>query len=114
MLEGYYVNIFHKEDFSKVLAKHGMILQEHQLRQFEEYASMLIEWNQKINLTAITIRMRFMKAFSGFHMPSFDMSIQGSFCDVGAGAGFPGIPLKIIYPELELTIVETLGKELLF
>ena len=47
-------NIFHKEDFSKVLAKHGMILQEHQLRQFEEYASMLIEWNQKINLTAIT------------------------------------------------------------
>ena len=42
-------NIFHKEDFSKVLAKHGMILQEHQLRQFEEYASMLIEWNQKIN-----------------------------------------------------------------
>ena len=47
-------------------------------------------------------------------MPSFDMSIQGSFCDVGAGAGFPGIPLKIIYPELELTIVETLGKRITF
>ena len=42
-------NIFHKEDFSKVLAKHGMILQEHQLRQFEEYASMLIESEDKSN-----------------------------------------------------------------
>ena len=92
-------NIFHKEDFSKVLAKHGMILQEHQLRQFEEYASMLIEWNQKINLTAITDPDEiYEKHFLDSILPSFDMSIQGSFCDVGAGAGFPGIPLKIIYP----------------
>ena len=108
-------NIFHKEDFSKVLAKHGMILQEHQLRQFEEYASMLIEWNQKINLTAITDPDEiYEKHFLDSILPSFDMSIQGSFCDVGAGAGFPGIPLKIIYPELELTIVETLGKRITF
>ena len=79
-------NIFHKEDFSKVLAKHGMILQEHQLRQFEEYASMLIEWNQKINLTAITDPDEiYEKHFLDSILPSFDMSIQGSFCDVGAG-----------------------------
>lgn len=107
--------IFHKEDFSKVLAEYGMILQEHQLRQFEEYASMLIEWNQKINLTAITDPDEiYEKHFLDSILPSFDMPIQGSFCDVGAGAGFPGIPLKIIYPELKLTIVETLGKRITF
>ena len=43
-------------------------------------------------------------------LPSFDVPLKGSFCDVGAGAGFPSIPLKIVYPDLKITIVETLGK----
>ena len=80
-------NIFHKEDFSKVLAKHGMILQEHQLRQFEEYASMLIEWNQKINLTAITDPMRFMKSISDSILPSLICRYRAASV-MSYGAGF--------------------------
>lgn len=106
---------FHKEDFFKVLAEHGIQLHERQLQQFEKYASMLIEWNQKMNLTAITdLDEIYEKHFLDSILPSFDWKLQGSFCDVGAGAGFPGIPLKIIYPDLELTIVETLGKRITF
>lgn len=107
--------IFHKKDFETILNEHGIQLQEYQIKQFEDYANMLIEWNQKMNLTAITdIDEIYEKHFLDSILPSFDMKIQGRFCDVGAGAGFPGIPLKIVYPELELTIVETLGKRVTF
>ena len=43
-----------------------------------------------------------------------NLKLKGTFCDVGAGAGFPSIPLKIVYPDLEITIVETLGKRITF
>lgn len=106
---------FHKEDFSRVLEEHGIYLQDYQLQQFEEYAAMLVEWNQKMNLTAITEWDDiYEKHFLDSILPSFDYKIHGSFCDVGAGAGFPGIPLKIIHPDLDLTIVETLGKRITF
>ena len=101
---------FYKQDFFDALGKQGIVLNDQQQQQFDEYAQMLVEWNKKMNLTAITeIDEIYEKHFLDSLLPSFDMEINGSFCDVGAGAGFPSIPLKIVYPKLKVTIVETLG-----
>lgn len=108
-------NIFYKEDFESVLKEHNILLHKVQIEQFEIYARMLVEWNQKMNLTAIIdLDEIYEKHFLDSILPAFDLSISGTFCDVGAGAGFPSIPLKIIYPELKVTIVETLGKRITF
>lgn len=106
---------FHKEDFFQAVKDNGVVLSGLQLQQFFDYASMLIEWNQKMNLTAISnLDEIYEKHFLDSILPSFDTKIEGSFCDVGAGAGFPSIPLKIVYPHLQVTIVETLGKRVTF
>ena len=106
---------FYKQDFFDALGKQGIVLNDQQQQQFDEYALMLVEWNKKMNLTAITeIDEIYEKHFLDSLLPSFDMEINGSFCDVGAGAGFPSIPLKIVYPKLKVTIVETLGKRITF
>lgn len=108
-------NNFNKETFTKKLAQHSIILSEKQLKQFELYAKMLVEWNEKMNLTAITqIDEIYEKHFLDSILPSFEIEFKGSLCDVGAGAGFPSIPLKIVYPDLKVTIVETLGKRVTF
>lgn len=107
--------IFHKDDFFHVMQEQGITLSEWQKQQFSIYKDMLVEWNQKMNLTAIVDEDEiYEKHFLDSILPSFDMNIKGSFCDVGAGAGFPSIPLKIVYPELKVTIVETLGKRVTF
>ena len=103
------------ETFYEVLKQHQIILTEQQKQQFYDYAVMLAEWNEKMNLTAITeINEVYEKHFLDSLLPSFDVKLEGSFCDVGAGAGFPSIPLKIVYPQLKVTIVETLGKRITF
>lgn len=108
-------NKFHKEDFLSILKQNGVQLNNTQIKQFEDYASMLIEWNQKMNLTAITdLDEIYEKHFLDSILPCFDIKLEGTFCDVGAGAGFPSIPLKIIDPDLQVTIVETLGKRITF
>ena len=67
------------------------------------------------DLTAITqIDEIYEKHFLDSILPSFVFDISGSLCDVGAGAGFPSIPLKIVYPNLSVTIIETLGKRVTF
>lgn len=107
--------IFHKDDFFHVMQEQGITLSEWQKQQFSIYKDMLVEWNQKMNLTAIIDEDEiYEKHFLDSILPSFDINIKGSFCDVGAGAGFPSIPLKIVYPELKITIVETLGKRVTF
>lgn len=107
--------IFHKDDFFHVMQEQGITLSEWQKQQFSLYKDMLVEWNQKMNLTAIVDEDEiYEKHFLDSILPSFDINIKGSFCDVGAGAGFPSIPLKIVYPELKITIVETLGKRVTF
>lgn len=107
--------LFRKNDFETVLEGHGIILSTVQKQQFADYTALLLEWNQKMNLTAITdIDEIYEKHFLDSLLPSFDITIQGTFCDVGAGAGFPSIPLKIVYPDLQVTIVETLGKRINF
>lgn len=106
---------FRKEDFFNIVQSFGVTLSKTQLNQFASYARLLVEWNEKMNLTAITNEDEiYEKHFLDSILPSFDRKIQGTFCDVGAGAGFPSIPLKIVYPELQVTIVETLGKRITF
>lgn len=81
------------------------------------YEKELIEWNQKFNLTAIrdaeSIRTKhFLDSFSC--VLAWKASPPGNLIDIGTGAGFPGIPLKILYPNLKLTLVESVGKKAMF
>ena len=86
-----------------------------QLQQFERYADLLIEWNDKFNLTSITGREDiYVKHFYDSILPSLYRDLKGSLADVGSGAGFPGIPLKIMYPDLEVTLIEPTGKRCTF
>lgn len=101
--------------FEEKLNEHQIKLNDIQKKQFEIYASMLAEWNQKMNLTSITDEEGiYMKHFYDSLIPSFDINFSGSLCDVGSGAGFPSIPLKIMNPKLDVTIIETLGKRVTF
>ena len=104
-------------EFKSMLEEKGITLYPSQLEQFERYYELLIEWNEKINLTAITDKPDvYLKHFydsitSAFH---FDFSKDLSICDVGAGAGFPSIPLKICFPNLKVSIVDSLQKRISF
>ncbi|MFC0015364.1 MULTISPECIES: 16S rRNA (guanine(527)-N(7))-methyltransferase RsmG [Allobacillus] len=103
--------------FQANLIEHGIELSEQQLAQFKLYYELLVEWNEKMNLTAITDQEEvYLKHFfdsltASFH---YDFSQPLSVCDVGAGAGFPSIPLKIVYPHLQMTIVDSLKKRVSF
>ena len=85
--------------------------------QFQTYYQLLVEWNEKMNLTSITEEHDvYLKHFYDSITPSFYYDFDGdkSICDVGAGAGFPSIPLKIVFPELKVTIVDSLNKRIHF
>ena len=95
----------------------GMILSDRQLRQFEQFYHLLTEKNKVMNLTAITeedevIDKHFMDSLSCARV--MDMSRVRSLVDVGTGAGFPGIPLKIVYPEIRVLLVDSLNKRVQF
>ncbi|WLR41883.1 16S rRNA (guanine(527)-N(7))-methyltransferase RsmG [Bacillus carboniphilus] len=103
--------------FQTVLQERGVHLTKHQIEQFERYYTLLIEWNEKINLTSITVKEDvFLKHFYDSVTAAFyvDFSGEKTLCDVGAGAGFPSLPLKICYPELQVTIVDSLNKRITF
>lgn len=86
-----------------------------QAEMFEIYAQMLIEWNKKINLTAITEpRDIAVRHFLDSISPLGAAEIHGEIADVGTGAGFPSIPMKIMRPELRLTLIDSLAKRINF
>lgn len=105
-----------KEEFIQTLKDKGMTLSQKQLEQFETYYQTLVEWNQKMNLTAITNKEDvYLKHFYDSLTISFDYELNHqTLCDIGAGAGFPSIPLKIVYPDLKITIVDSLTKRITF
>jgi len=83
------------------------------------YEKELIEWNQKFNLTAIrdveSIRTKhFLDSFSCVQAWTLRATPPARLIDIGTGAGFPGIPLKILYPNMKLTLVESVGKKAMF
>lgn len=105
------------EQFQLYLKEKGIELTPKQLQQFETYYETLVEWNEKMNLTAITEREEvYVKHFydSISAAFAFDFSEPLHICDVGAGAGFPSIPLKICFPHLNITIVDSLQKRITF
>lgn len=103
--------------FQSMLEEKGISLSPLQLNQFETYYQLLVEWNEKMNLTAITEKDEvYLKHFFDSITAAFyyDLSKPLSLCDVGAGAGFPSIPLKICFPQLRITIVDSLQKRITF
>lgn len=105
------------EQFEAGLKEKGILLSEQQLKQFEQYYATLVEWNEKMNLTAITEKSDvYLKHFFDSITAAFYVDFTKPFrlCDVGAGAGFPSIPLKIVFPHIEVTIVDSLNKRISF
>lgn len=99
------------------LQEHGITVTEEQVHQFESYYEILVEWNEKMNLTGITEREQvYTKHFYDSITLAFyvDMAEVSTMADIGSGAGFPGIPLKICFPHLKLTIVDSLNKRINF
>lgn len=105
-----------EQEFYMRLKEKGIILTERQQAQFEKYYEILIEWNQKMNLTAIIDKEDvYLKHFYDSITIAFDFPFSSqTIIDVGAGAGFPSIPLKIVYPQLKVTIVDSLNKRITF
>ena len=104
-----------KEEFIKKLSVQNVNLNGVQIEQLDTYASFLKEYNEKINLTAICEYEEVLdKHFYDSLLLSFNKEIKGSLVDVGTGAGFPGIVLKIVYPDLKVILIEPLKKRCVF
>lgn len=106
-----------KLEFLESLKEINIVPTEKQMNQLEEYYELLIEWNKKMNLTAITEKNQvYLKHFYDSLTVSkiLDLNKENNLCDIGTGAGFPGIVLKIFYPELNITLVDSLNKRILF
>lgn len=108
-------------DFSNILKKcfdkQGISYTDKQISDFELYFELLKEWNEKINLTAITDDYGVaVKHFTDSVSVLQKVNIKqgASIIDVGTGAGFPGIPIKIMRPDLKLTLLDSLNKRLIF
>lgn len=106
-----------ESQFVQQLESKGFTVTEEQRKQFAIYYENLVEWNKLMNLTAVTEKEEvYLKHFFDSITASFyfDFNKVQSICDVGAGAGFPSIPLKIMFPHLEVTIVDSLNKRINF
>ncbi|HGQ4460188.1 TPA: 16S rRNA (guanine(527)-N(7))-methyltransferase RsmG [Streptococcus pneumoniae] len=106
------------ETFYNLLAEQNLPLSNQQKEQFERYFELLVEWNKKINLTAITDKEEvYLKHFYDSIAPILQGLIPNEtikLLDIGAGAGFPSLPMKILYPELDVTIIDSLNKRINF
>ncbi len=106
-----------KEEFIKELKKINVFLTEKQLEQLDKFYHILIEWNEKINLTRIIKEEDvYLKHFYDSLTLSriVDLTKVDTLCDVGTGAGFPGIVLKICYPNLKITLIDSLNKRITY
>lgn len=106
-----------RAEFVEKARKMGLGIEPSQAQAFQTYTELLLEWNQKINLTAITepseiLEKHFLDSLT--LLLAFSPRQGAKLIDVGTGAGFPGIPLKILRPDLELILLDSLNKRLLF
>lgn len=106
-----------QDEMKKATEAYGLNLSEVQLQQFTRYYELLIAWNEKMNLTAITeaheVAIKHMvDSLTAYDKTLFHKGV--SVIDVGTGAGFPGLPLKIFCPEIRLTLMDSLNKRVKF
>jgi len=106
------------KEFYQLLKQQQIELTDRQQMQFERYFELLVEWNKKINLTAITEKKEvYLKHFYDSIAPILQGRIKNQnikLLDIGAGAGFPSLPMKILYPALDVTVIDSLNKRILF
>jgi len=103
--------------FEQALKDRGISISPEQAKQYERYYELLVEWNEKINLTAITDREEvYEKHFYDSVAAAFffDFGKVHTLIDIGAGAGFPSLPIKILFPHLKITIIDSLNKRISF
>lgn len=104
-----------EEKIKELFKKNNIELNDIQLKQFKEYYSFLIEENGKFNLTAITnFEDVVLKHFIDSCYPYLYLKQNAKLIDVGSGAGFPGVPLKILRPDLEIILIDSLNKRVNF
>lgn len=108
---------YNTDKFIRDLKFFGITLNDIQIDRFIKYYELLIEWNEVMNLTAITeydevMKKHFVDSLS--LIKAFDVTKEVSVIDVGTGAGFPGLALKIAYPNLKVTLLDSLNKRIKF
>src|SRR5699024_8189069 len=106
-----------KDEIVDYLRKEGIEVTEEQMKQFDTYFNTLVEWNETMNLTAITEDKEvYEKHGYDSITPIFFRNIEdgASICDVGAGARFPSLPMNIIRPDLKITIVDSSKNRIIF
>lgn len=102
------------QEFISELSKKNIELDEKMIARFNDYAAYLKEYNEKINLTAITEYEEVLDKHFYDSLLAADGKLQGSLVDVGSGAGFPGVVLKIAFPELKVFLIEPISKRCVF
>ena len=105
------------EELSLLLAKAGLnVLQDKENKQLSEFLALLIRWNQRINLTAVRDRESILSRHFVESIACAEWLPAGvsTLLDLGSGAGFPGIPIAICRPELDVTLAESQGKKAAF
>lgn len=105
------------EEFIKEASKLGINITKEQLEQLDQFYDLIIEWNKKINLTRITAKedvylKHFYDSLTIFKV--INLYEIESLCDIGTGAGFPGLLLKIVFPHLKITLVDSLKKRVTY
>lgn len=106
-----------EQNLIELAARYGLSINEQQAKAFQTYMELLLEWNQKMNLTAITelqqvVEKHFLDSL--LLLKAVEIPEQAKVIDVGTGAGFPGIPLLLYRPDVRLTLLDSLQKRLNF
>lgn len=106
-----------QQQFKQYLHEQKIEITSKQLKQFEKYYEILVSYNENVNLTAITEKGEvYLKHFYDSLSPllEYDIPAGATLCDVGAGAGFPSIPIKIARPDIKVVIIDSLKKRINF